>query len=160
MGALREGADATASPHPWDRHQPLREAWMRRSIRETLRQQESVVVICGAWHVPALGEDTLKAEKKADDAKLKSLPKVKTVATWVPWTFDRLTLASGYGAGVLAPGWYEHLWQCRTDTLERWMTRVARLLRAEDIDCSSAHAIEATRLASALSSLRGARWPI
>jgi hypothetical protein len=155
MCALREGPEAPRSRHPWDKHEPLREAWMRRAIRDALRQHQTIAVICGAWHVPALGEELLTSRKKDDDATLKSLPKVKTIATWVPWTYDRLTLASGYGAGVHAPGWYEHLWQCRTDVVERWMTRVARLLRAEDIDCSSAHAIEATRLATSLSILRG-----
>src|SRR6185437_13199052 len=86
---------------------------------------------------------------------LKSLSKVKTVATWIPWTYDRLAVVSGYGAGVHSPGWYEHLWHHDTHVLERWMTRVGRLLRDQDVDCSSAHVIEATRLANSLAALRG-----
>ena len=27
-------------------------------------------------------------------------------ATWIPWTYDRLSMWSGYGAGVHSPGWY------------------------------------------------------
>ena len=50
---------------------------------------------------------------KADQALLKGLPKVKVQSTWVPWTYRHLTRASGYGAGIVSPGWYEHLWRCR-----------------------------------------------
>ena len=133
----------------------LREAWMRRTIREAVKSgADNVAVVCGAWHAPAL--DVEKTSKKADDELLKGLPKVKTAATWIPWTHDRLTFASGYGAGVHAPGWYDHLWH-RGDHLvvESWMARVAGLLRGADVDCSSAHVIEAVRLSRTLASLRG-----
>ena len=40
-----------------------------------------------------------------------------------------------------------------------WLTRVARLLRDKDLDCSSAHIIEATRLAASLAALRGQPTP-
>ena len=36
-----------------------------------------------------------------------------------------------------------------------WLARVARLLRSKDLDCSSAHIIETTRLAEGLAALRG-----
>ncbi|MFL6075756.1 MAG: DUF5682 family protein, partial [Mycobacteriales bacterium] len=39
--------------------------------------------------------------------------------------------------------------------VERWLVKVARLLRAEDLPVSSAHVIEATRLAETLAALRG-----
>jgi hypothetical protein len=161
MGALRENPNAEDKPEDarlaaslLDREEPLREAWMRRTIREAQREFENVAVVCGAWHVPALGEESLKSCRKDDDAKLKSLTKVKTVATWIPWTYDRLAASSGYGAGIHSPGWYEHLWRSEGQILERWMTRVGRLLRDEDIDCSSAHVIEATRLATSLAAMR------
>ena len=41
----------------------------------------------------------------------------------------------------------------------RWLTRVARLLRGEDLDASSASIIEAVRLAETLSALRGRPLP-
>lgn len=50
------------------------------------------------------------ARKKADRALLKVLPKVKIAVTWIPWTHRHLQRASGYGAGVSSPGWYEHVW--------------------------------------------------
>jgi len=72
----------------------------------------------------------------------------------VPWTHGRLSYHSGYGAGIESPGWYEHLWSAGDQAAIRWMTRVARLLREEDLDASSAHVIESIRLAEALAALR------
>lgn len=139
--------------NPRDDDEPLREAWMRRTIREATQEFDRVAVVCGAWHAPAL--DVEAVPKKPDDELLKGLPRVKTAATWVPWTHERLTFASGYGAGVHSPGWYEHLWRRDRDILESWMTRVAGLLRDKDIDCSSAHVIEAVRLSGTLATMRG-----
>ena len=42
---------------------------------------------------------------------------------------------------------------------ERWLTRVARLLREERLDASSASVIEAVRLANALAAMRGRPLP-
>ena len=67
---------------------------------------------------------------------LKGLPKTKTVATWIPWTNSRLSYRSGYGAGVTAPGWYEHLWTHPEQPTLRWTVRAARTLREEDSACS------------------------
>jgi hypothetical protein len=149
MAALRE-----ARAHSPDEDEPLREAWMRRTIREAQKQGfKNIAVVCGAWHSPVLDVDSVP--KKQDDELFKGLPKIKTKATWVPWTYQHLTFLSGYGAGVYSPGWYEHIWTSRRQrVLESWMTRVARLLRDKDIDCSSAHVIEAVRLAQTLATMR------
>ena len=155
MGALREDSASREPDLRIDQFEPLREAWMRRTIRQAQREFDNVAAICGAWHVPALTDETIKQAKQEDDGLLKSLTKVKTVATWIPWTYDRLTVASGYGAGIHAPGWYEHLWRGDSHLLESWLIRVGRLLREQDIDCSSAHVIEATRLATSLAAMRG-----
>lgn len=140
-----------------DPDEPAREAHMRKSIRAAIKQGFSnVVVICGAWHAPVLTEDALKAHAaKADDDLLKGLTKHKTAATWIPWTYDRLSMYSGYGAGVASPGWYDHLWLHQEHVTGRWMTRVARLMRQEDLDASPASVIEAVRLAETIASLRG-----
>ena len=75
-----------------------REAHMRRAIRVAQRDgHETIAVICGAWHVPALDLDAHSV--KADTATLRAMPKVKVAAAWVPWTHRRLTQSSGYGAG-------------------------------------------------------------
>ena len=49
--------------------------------------------------------------RQEDAALLKGMPKMKVEATWVPWTYSRLTRQSGYGAGIDSPGWYSHLWE-------------------------------------------------
>ena len=104
---------------------------------------------------PAL--ETLPPRKK-DDALLRGLKRVKVDATWVPWTASRLTYVSGYGAGVESPAWYRHLWETNGD-LTTWLASAARLLRAEDLDASPAQAVDAVRLAEALSALRGRPQP-
>jgi hypothetical protein len=96
---------------------------------------------------------------KHDDALLKSLPKVKTAAAWVPWSYERLSYRSGYGAGIESPIWYELLWNRRTALGAEWLTRAARLLRDDDVPVSSAHVIEACRLADALAAVRGRPTP-
>ncbi|MET9368409.1 DUF5682 family protein [Streptomyces griseoflavus] len=131
----------------------VREAHMRLRIRAARREfEDGVAVVCGAWHVPALRRGSPVA---ADRALLKGLPKVKTDMTWVPWTHRRLSRASGYGAGIDSPGWYGHLFDAPDRPVERWLTKVAGLLRAEDRMVSSAHVIEAVRLAETLAAMRG-----
>ncbi|MBC2864177.1 hypothetical protein H1R13_03950 [Streptomyces mexicanus] len=135
----------------------VREAHMRVQIRAAQREfGGGVAVVCGAWHVPALRRKTTVT---ADRALLKGLPKVKTDMTWVPWTHRRLSRASGYGAGIDAPGWYAHLFDVPDRPVERWLTKVAGLLRAEDRTVSSAHVIEAVRLAETLAAMRGRPLP-
>ncbi|MFC5954428.1 DUF5682 family protein [Streptomyces pratens] len=135
----------------------VREAYMRLRIREAQREfRGGVAVVCGAWHVPALRR---RATVAADRALLKGLPKVKADMTWVPWTNRRLSRFSGYGAGIDSPGWYGHLFGSVDRPVERWMTKVAGLLRAEDRMVSSAHVIEAVRLADTLAAMRGRPLP-
>lgn len=156
MAAARD--QTTRTP---DHDEPHREAFMRRSLRAAIKEGfATIAVICGAWHAPALTEAALKQRPaKADEETLKGLPKRKTASTWVPWTYDRLSMESGYGAGVTSPGWYHHLWVYHDDIAETWLTRVARLMRAEDLDASSASVIESVRLASTLAALRGHALP-
>ena len=143
------------------RREALREAYMRQCLREAGKEAvERIAVVCGAWHVPALEK---LPPAKQDAELLKGLPKVKVAAGWAPWTHGRLCFASGYGAGVTAPGWYLHLWRhsgkdARQLTV-RWLARFARQLRKEDLEASGAHVIEAVRLSETLAALRGRRLP-
>ncbi|GAB3833206.1 DUF5682 family protein [Hymenobacter jeollabukensis] len=139
----------------------LREAYMRETLRNTLKQgYQRVAVVCGAWHAPVLRAEELPAYAKDDKARLKGLKKAPTEATWVPWTYERLARQSGYGAGVLSPAWYELLFeQPHAQVVTHWMVRAAHLLRAQQIDASSAHAIEGVRLAEALAAVRGLALP-
>ncbi|MFF4285403.1 DUF5682 family protein [Streptomyces sp. NPDC001633] len=148
MGALRE----TYGDGGHDRD-PVREAHMRLRLHTARREfGDTVAVVCGAWHVPALRR---RSTVTADRRLLKGLPKVKTAVTWVPWTHRRLSRRSGYGAGIASPGWYGHLFSAPDRPVERWLTKVAGLLREEDYAVSSAHVIEAVRLAEGLATVRG-----
>ena len=139
-----------AEPDPRD---AVREAYMRKVLRRTVKDgYQRIAVVCGAWHVPALQELPAAA---ADDRLLRGLPKVKATLTWVPWTYGRLAYASGYGAGIRSPGWYDHLFSSAGQPLERWLAKAAAVLRDEGVPASSAHVIESVRLAEALAALRG-----
>ncbi|MEV5506403.1 DUF5682 family protein [Streptomyces orinoci] len=133
-------------------HDTIREAHMRLKLRQAQREfGDRIAVVCGAWHVPAL---SVRRTVAADRQLLKGPAKVKTAISWVPWTHRRLSRHSGYGAGITSPGWYRHLFHAPDRPLERWMTTVARLLRDEGHPVSSAHVIEAVRLAGTLAALR------
>ncbi|GAB2623077.1 DUF5682 family protein [Streptomyces capparidis] len=147
MGALRE--EYGDGGH---RDDPVREAHMRLRLREARREFRRVAVVCGAWHVPALARRTTVA---ADRQALRGLPRVRVDVTWVPWTHRRLAQWSGYGAGITSPGWYHHLFTSPDRPVARWMTKVAGLLREQDHPVSSAHVIEAVRLAESLAVMRG-----
>jgi hypothetical protein len=159
MTALRESLPAPVGDALGLRIERLREAHMRQAIRAARREGFTrIAVICGAWHAPALAEGAMPPAKE-DAALLKGLPRVKVQATWIPWTHGRLCAESGYGAGIESPGWYHHLWTSDDHIIERWLTRVARLLREQDLEASSAHVIEAVRLSETLASLRGMPLP-
>src|SRR3954454_9815133 len=146
MAVLRE-AYPDADPR-----EAQREAYMRQSIRAAAKNgAENVAVVCGAWHAPALTEPGPAAP---DQRTLKGLPKVKVAATWVPWTYGLLARESGYGAGVDSPAWYDQLFDSAEHPVARWLSRAARLLRAQGLDASAAQVVDATRLAGALAGIR------
>lgn len=142
-----------------------REAFMRTNMRAALKEVEgNIAVVTGAWHVSGLRQAT----KPADDrALIKDLPRLKVEATWVPWTDSRLSAFSGYGAGVISPGWYRHLWSLYTrkklpsaeEFASVWQSRTAFKLREEGYTAPTASAIEATRLALGLAALRDLPMP-
>ena len=142
-----------------------REAFMRGNIRAAMKEVEgNIAIVTGAWHVSGLRQAT----KPADDrALIKDLPRLKVEATWVPWTDSRLSAFSGYGAGVISPGWYRHLWSLYTrkkvpsgeEFASAWQSRTAFKLREEGYTAPTASAIEATRLALGLAALRDLPMP-
>ena len=156
FAAVQEAMTALREQDPPDAETDLREAFMRHLIRQADADGfQQVVVVCGAWHGPALtGWETTK---KTDTKQINGLPKTPVSVTWIPWTYERLGWRSGYGAGITSPGWYDHNWHHPDDTGIRWLTHVARLFRQNKMDTSTAHVIEAYRLAESLAGLRG--WP-
>ncbi|MEJ1237118.1 DUF5682 family protein [Chryseolinea sp. T2] len=138
-----------------DKENIEREAFMRNIIRQAQNEMyDNIVVVCGAWHAPALSD--LDGTAKNDAKILKGLPKtkIKVASTWIPWTNSRLSMFSGYGAGIYSPGWYEHQWTTTEQREVRWLTKVAHTFRKKDIDISTAHVIEAYNLSRALAVLR------
>jgi hypothetical protein len=152
MAELRAHAPALGPAE--EAREERREAHMRVVLRTALKEgHERVAVVCGAWHAPAL---TGRLPSAAADAKvLRGLEKRRATLTWIPWTHGRLATASGYGAGITSPGWYHHLFSAPDRPVTRWLTAVAGTLRGEDLPVSSAHVIEAVRLAETLATMRG-----
>lgn len=140
-----------------------REAFMRQTIREAQSQGfKKIAVVCGAYHGPALAD---LSNPESDRALLADMARLETDAAWVPWTYGRLSQATGYGSGIHFPGWYHHLWEMglrgadATARSVHWLTQVANLLRDQRFDASSAEVIEAVRLAEALAALRDKPHP-
>lgn len=136
---------------------------MRIHIRRALREHGGkIAAVVGAWHASALRGGSTAAK---DRALVKDLAQEKVEATWVPWTDSRLRAASGYGAGVISPGWYSHLWKlyqrgsstAPQEFAAQWQAKTAGLLRNEGYLTPTASAIEAARLSLTLASMRG-RW--
>ncbi len=152
MTALREAA---AAP---DERELAREAHMRLAINKAAKSASGpVAVVCGAWHVPAL---KARHALKDDRALLKGAPKRKISTTWTPWTTPRLANASGYSAGVTAPGWCAHVWHSTpAHSSIRWLTSIAVVLREAGHSISTASLIEADRMGRALAVVRGRPQP-
>lgn len=131
----------------------LREAFMRQSIYSAEKEGfQRVAFVCGAWHSPAL--ITWKSNAKTDAQLLKKLSKIKTLSTWIPWTYQKMSLQTGYRAGINSPMWYEFIWHNAGRSAEIWMIEAANLLRKYGFDTSSSSVIEAVRLAETLSYMR------
>ncbi|HEY4358056.1 MAG TPA: DUF5682 family protein [Acidobacteriaceae bacterium] len=165
MTEARAHEDVLPAAHRDTARDRRREAFMRTHIRAALKEHEgAIAVVAGAWHLSALRSS---AKATDDRALIKDLPRVKVEATWVPWTDSRLSAYSGYGAGVISPGWYRYLWtlyeQGGTPNPQAfasgWQARTAFTLRAEGYPVPTASAIEAARLALGLSAMRDLPMP-
>lgn len=136
-----------------------REAYMRGEMRKAMKADfHRIAVVVGAFHLPAV-TNIHHFKVSADKALLRGLPKVKTAAAWVPWSYPRLARSSGYGAGVDSPAWYELLYRRPDQAVDYWMALAARLLRDEGFDAGPAMATEAVGLARTLATLREQEQP-
>lgn len=156
FAAVADAMEAVRTGTTPSLHESRREAHMRRAIRSAINAHESVVVVCGAWHVPVLDvTDPDLPGPSADAATLRGLARVKVAVSWVPWTHERLATASGYAAGVRSPGWYDHVFRHPgADGVARFFVDAARVLRGADMPASPDHLIAATRMADALATMR------
>jgi hypothetical protein len=142
----------------------IREAYMRRRIHDTIasggHQADKVVVISGAHHTPAL---SMRLPIMTDE-EMKHLPRVPTRMTLMPYSYYKLSSHSGYGAGNIAPAYYELLWQSmQKGELDKlpilYMSAAAQQLREQGTWRSTASVIEGVRLAEALASMHGGSLP-
>lgn len=133
----------------------IREAYMRRQIAAaTQNGKRSALVVCGAYHAPALGPE----HAAMTDAELAALPRTDCVITLMPYSYVRLSSQSGYGAGNHAPAYFEALYEEHRAgqpgrVTARYLTALAAALRGQGILRSSAEVIEAARLAEGLAAM-------
>jgi len=135
----------------------VREAYMRREIRRAVAEGHDparIVVVCGAYHAPALRWEIAPMS----DAELAALPSPEATLALMPYSYRRLSSQSGYGAGNLAPAYYQALWEETARGTPRrlparYLAEVAGRLRTAGMIRSSAEVIEAVRLANTLAAL-------
>jgi hypothetical protein len=140
-----------------------REAHMRRCIRAVLdegHKPDRVLVVCGAFHAPALTDDL----PAMTDKELKALPRVDTSLTLMPYSYYRLSSQSGYGAGNHAPAYFQRLYEERRagrpeHLPSRFLTELCHGLRRQGQIRSPAEVIEAVRLAQSLAAMSDAPAP-
>ena len=147
----------------WRAENLVREAYMRRRIEEVLAEgvdPDRVVIVVGAFHAPVLGPEL----PAMTDEELARLPRRACKLTLMPYSYFRLSSQSGYGAGNLAPAYFQMMWQAMTegdlDALPaRYIASVARAMRESGTHRSTAEVIEGVRLARTLSALKGGQAP-
>ena len=166
----------------------LREAHMRQCIRDATKAgYQRIAVVCGAWHVPALQQSVTAKADSALLKGLPKAKVMATWAPWTyrnlasrsgygagvtsPGWYEHLwrcyqadmesnqLLAPDGSAPVAIKNVVKSTVAPAVQRTAGWLTRVARLLRDKDLDCSRAHSIEATRLAASLAALRGQPTP-
>lgn len=140
----------------------LREAYMKRFICDALDQgipAGKIFCVCGAYHV-----EGLKENDPMTDAEVKKLPKSDSTATLMPYSYYRLSIQSGYGAGNNAPAYFHLLWDAMNGeglqgAASTYLVKLAAAHRNAGNIVSSAEVIEAVRLANTLAQMRGSRYP-
>ncbi|MES2789153.1 MAG: DUF5682 family protein, partial [Planctomycetota bacterium] len=147
----------------WRAENLVREAYMRRRIEEVLARgikPEQIVAVVGAFHAPVL-----KGEFPAmTDGELGSLRRRSSKLTLMPYSYFKLSSQSGYGAGNLAPAYFELLWEALEQgdihaLPGRYLSLIARHVREAGTHRSTAEVIEAVRLARTLSALKDGSAP-
>jgi hypothetical protein len=147
----------------WRAENVVREAYMRRRIEEAIasgHKPEKIVAVVGAFHAPVL----FGKYPAMTDNELASLRRRTSNLTLMPYSYFRLSSQSGYGAGNLAPAYFELLWEALNehgigDLSRRYLSLVARNLREAGIHRSTAEVIDGVRLAETLSAMKDGLAP-
>ncbi|MGM1047968.1 MAG: DUF5682 family protein [Bacillota bacterium] len=141
----------------------VRESYMRRQIVEVIEaghKPEQIVVVCGAYHASALTD----LSDRMNDEELKNLPSRGTKLTLMPYSYYKLSSLSGYGAGNMAPQYFEMMWNrmvqgSLAELPHHYLSMVAGSMRKNGTHRSTAEVIEAVRLAESLAALHGGNAP-
>lgn len=145
-------------------HTLVREAYMRRKIRQTIAEghdPQRIVVVCGAFHAPVLNAE----DPAMSDEDVAKLPRAPVTRTLMPYSYFRLSSQSGYGAGNKAPAYFQALYDeakqnGSTSGMGKWLlTELAGRLRKAGMVRSTADVIEAVRLANGVAVLRDSHSP-
>ena len=157
--------DVEAEVAPFDHsYNLIREAYMRQQIEKAIAngyQAEDIVIIVGAYHVTGITSEL----SAMTDNEFKALPTTASQLTLMPYTYFRLSSRVGYGAGNLAPFYFELMWEQMQkgrlkDLPTIYIAKVAADLRLKGFNASSASVIEAVRLSQALASMRQGAMPV
>ncbi len=146
-----------------DEENRIREAYMRRMIALAVKEgthPDRIVVVTGAFHVEGISG----GEKPMTEKEFKSLPRMETNKTLMPYSYFRLSERSGYGAGNHAPAYYELLWEGLQRDMpdyagRRYLAALAACQRKHGNMVSSAEIIEALRLSYSLAELHESHLP-
>lgn len=158
--SLRELEDESTPRHA---EMLIREAFMRRCVQQAIERgvkPQKIVVIVGAFHAPVISSEY----PSMTDAELARLPRRSGKLTLMPYSYFRLSSQSGYGAGNLAPAYFELMWDAlesnRLESLPgEYLSRLARRVRDDGTHRSTAEVIEAVRLSRTLAALHDGSAP-
>lgn len=161
--ALGEQLRDEPDPPVWRAENLVREAYMRRRIREVIAsgvKPEQIVAIVGAFHAPVLGHQF----PAMTDEELASLRRRSSKLTLMPYSYFKLSSQSGYGAGNRAPMYFQMVWeqlqeQALDELPHRYLSEVVRHIRDSGTHRSTAEVIEGVRLARTLAALHDGSAP-
>jgi hypothetical protein len=93
------------------------------------------------------------------------MPKTNALYTLMPYSYYRMSSRTGYGAGNKAPNYFDMMWKhYKANNIDElavnYLSQVAQTLRLKGFNASTASVIEATKMATALTSLRDGHIPV
>ena len=118
------------------------------------KQGESIVVVCGGYHKPALERQWNDSDPTWPDVP--PVPEGTRVGSYfVPYSLRRLDSFAGYASGMPSPGFYQAVWEQGTEkAAESMLFHAIQHLRKKQQRVSPADAIAASTLANGLRIMR------
>ncbi len=149
--------DVLRADEPGGERDEPREAVMTRFIAAAARdckKGESIVVVCGGYHKPALERQWNDSDPTWPDVP--PIPEGTRVGSYfVPYSLRRLDSFAGYASGMPSPGFYQAVWELGTEkAAESMLFHAIQHLRKKQQRVSPADAIAASTLANGLRIMR------